>query len=82
MKPLPNLDDEAAMLLRGRRSALAAARNEAESELRDAYTLMTGADWTEYRPRLLKVKEAVQRLDTIITLWEGVHAKQEQTPHD
>lgn len=68
MKPLPDLDDTAAMIRRGKLSALAAARNEAESALRDAYTLLTGADWFEYGERLLKVKEAVQRLDTISIL--------------
>jgi hypothetical protein len=72
VKPLPDLDDTPAMLLRGKRSALAASRNDAEIELRDAYTHLNGADWSEYRARLLKVKECVQRLDTVITLWESI----------
>lgn len=72
MKPLPNLDDEAAMLMRGRRSALAASRNEAEQELRDAYTALTGSDWPQYRERLLKVSDCVARLDAVIGLWESL----------
>ena len=68
MKPLPNLDDEAAVLRRGRMSLLASARNEAEAELRDAYTAMTGCDWFEFRDKLDRVQAAVQRLDTIAIL--------------
>lgn len=64
------------MLMRGKKSALAAARNDAEAELRDAYTLMTGADWNDYRARLAKVKECVTRLDTVCVLWESLSAKQ------
>jgi hypothetical protein len=71
VKPLPNLDDTAAMLLRGKRSALAAARNEAESELRDAFTCLQG-DWDGYAQRLSKVKECVTRLDTVCILWDSV----------
>lgn len=72
MRPLPDIDDDAAMLMRGKRSALAAARNDAEAALRDAYTDLSGSDWSEYRGKLLKVKEAVQRLDTVAILWDSV----------
>ena len=53
---------------RGRMSMLAAARNDAESELRDAYTDLTGSDWHEFRDRLDRVSAAVRRLDTIAVL--------------
>ena len=72
MKPLPNLEDEAAMLLRGRRSAVAAARNEAESELRDAYTVYQSADWQEMRVRLSAIELCTRRLQSIMMLWESV----------
>lgn len=36
MKPLPDLTDDAAMIRRGRQSALMSARNEAAQALRDA----------------------------------------------
>jgi len=72
MKPLPNLDDQAAMLQRGKRSALAAARNEATIELRDAYTLMESCEWSELTERLARVRAAVQRLDTLTILWASI----------
>jgi hypothetical protein len=72
MKPLPNLDDQAAMLLRGKRSALAAARNEATIELRDAYTLMESCEWSELEARLDRVQFAVQRLVVINGLWASI----------
>lgn len=73
MKPLPDLTDEAAMLLRGRRSALAAARSDAMIELRDAYTSLDGCEWSDATARLARVKAAVTRLDTVLILWDGVH---------
>jgi hypothetical protein len=72
MKPLPNLDDQAAMLLRGKRSALAAARNEATIELRDAYTLMESCEWSELGARLDRLRAAVERLDTVTILWASI----------
>ena len=73
MKPLPDLTDEAAMLLRGRRSALAAARSEAMIELRDAYTSLDGCEWSDATTRLARVKAAVTRVDTVLILWDGIH---------
>ena len=72
MKPLPNLEDHAAMLQRGKRSALAAARNEATIELRDAYTLMESCEWSELGERLSRVHDAVQRLVVINGMWAGI----------
>lgn len=72
MKALPNLEDEAAMLARGRRSALYEARKEALEALRDAYTLLAGADWYEMRERLAAVSSATLRLETCCTLWESI----------
>jgi hypothetical protein len=72
MKPLPNLDDHDAMLQRGRRSALAAARNEAIAELRDAYTRMESCEWSELAERMSRVTVAVDRLNEINALWESI----------
>ena len=76
MKPLPNIDDEAAMLLRGKRSALAAARNDAEASLRDAYTLLQSAEWDELETRLTTVNACVAQIGTINNLWHGIGGKQ------
>jgi len=69
MKPLPNLNDEEAMLLRGRRSALASARNEAAEALRDACTLIQGADFDEVGKLAAEVMEIAERLRVIATKW-------------
>ena len=79
MKPLPNLDDEQAMLQRGRRSALAAARSDAMIELRDAYTALDCPEWAEFSRRLPRVKAAVLRLETVDILWGHVHDQQPTT---
>ena len=54
---------------RGRMSLLASARSEAEAEMRDAYTALTGCPWHEFRDRLDRVGAAFQRLDTIAILY-------------
>lgn len=72
MKPIPDINDEAAMLLRGKRSALASARNEATAELRDAYTLMEACEWGELNERLARVRSSVERLGVISVLWSGL----------
>jgi hypothetical protein len=69
MKPLPDLTDEAAMLLRGRRSALAAARSEAMIELRDAYTSLDGSAWADVAARAQSVRSHVERLLELAALW-------------
>ena len=69
MTPLPNLNDDTAMLLRGRRSALASARNEAAEALRDACTLIQGADFDEVGKLAAEVMEIAERLRVIATKW-------------
>ncbi len=69
MKPLPNIADEAAMMLRGRQSALRGARADATQELRDAYTLAQGADWHELRKHAEAARAAAERLLTLAALW-------------
>lgn len=71
MRPLPDLDNTAAVIARGRASLLASARNEAEAELRDRFTLLTGCTWSEYADRLAGVKAAVQRLDEISAMYDA-----------
>jgi hypothetical protein len=72
MKPLPRLEDEAAMLERGRRSALAAARNEAEAGLRDAYTAMHNCEWDKLSATLRTARMCVSRLRWIDRQWKAL----------
>lgn len=72
MKPMPNIEDDAAMILRGKRSSLAAARNDAEACLRDAYTVMQGAEWADLPARLADVQACVDRLRVVGTAWEAI----------
>jgi hypothetical protein len=68
MKPLPNLEDTEAMVLRGRRSVLASARNDALEELRDAYTSLQ-SDPIESM-NVTKIVKAAERLAEISGLWK------------
>ena len=70
MKPLPKLDDEAAMLLRGKRSALASARNEAAETLRDACTRMQGCEWAAVPDFARDASAAINRLLTLAAMAE------------
>lgn len=70
MKPLPNINDEAAMLLRGKRSAIGSARNEAAEALRDACTFIQGADWDALQVHAEQAKNAADRLLTLAAMWE------------
>lgn len=70
MRPLPNLDDEAAMLKRGRLSAIYAARKEAAETLRDAFTLMQSNDWADMAAHARVAKDAADRLITLAAMLE------------
>ncbi len=72
MKPLPNINDEAAMLERGKRSALHAARQDAAQALRDASTLVQGAEWHELRGHAEAARQAAERLLTLAAMWGEV----------
>lgn len=72
MKPLPNISDEAAMLERGKRSALAQARKEATEGLRDAYTAMQGAEWAELHIHADVIGKYAERLKTLAAMWQEV----------
>ena len=65
MKPLPNISDEAAMIERGRRSALAQARKEATESLRDAYNLLQSAEWDVLDAHADAIGQHAQRLKTL-----------------
>ena len=69
MKPLPDLTDEAAMLLRGRLSTLGKARSETMIALRDAYTALDGCGWAEVASRTLVVRMHADRLLELAWLW-------------
>jgi len=72
MKPLPNLEDAAAMILRGKRSILGSARNDAAEALRDACVLCQSADWDELPAHAAKAREAASRLIDVSSLWEEI----------
>ena len=72
MKPLPNLNDEAAMLLTGKRSAIGSARNDACKELRDAATFVQSADWPELMDAADRARMAAERLKTLAAMWDGL----------
>jgi hypothetical protein len=70
MKPLPNINDEPAMLLRGKRSLIASARNEAAEALRDATVLVQSADWPDLARHADIAAMAADRLKTLAAMWE------------
>lgn len=70
MKPLPALDNEAAMLRKGRESAIWTARREAMETLRDAYTAAQSDDWTQLGVSMSTVKEAAERLMLLSVMWD------------
>ncbi len=72
MKALPNLNDEAAMLLRGKRSALGSARNDATESLRDAYNAAQSADWPELHKMATHCRDCADRLITLAAMWAEV----------
>ena len=68
MKPLPDVNDEAAMILRGKRSAIGAARKEAVETLRDMLTFMQSDQWN--RAHVEAANKATERLLTLQAMWE------------
>ena len=78
MKPLPDINDEAAMLLRGRRSALAAARSESVIALRDAYTALDGCNWDELAARINAMRSVLDRLALVSVTWGTVNGATEE----
>jgi hypothetical protein len=72
MKSIPNLDDEAAMILRGKRSVIASSRNEAAQCLRDASTYAQGADWDALPAIADQAEQAAQRLRDLAKLWGSI----------
>ena len=73
MKPLPNLNDEPAMIERGKRSILGSARNEAAEALRDACTFVQSASWDELSERAERAVEAAGRLQALAAMWESIN---------
>jgi hypothetical protein len=70
MRPLPDINDEAAMLLRGRRSAITSARNEAAEALRDACTRVQSSDWSTLAAHADESAQAAERLKTLAAMWD------------
>lgn len=73
MKPLPNLNDEAALILRGKRSALSEARREATQRLRDAYTVLDGSEWVALEDAARVCRDYSERLMTLAAMWAEVN---------
>jgi len=69
MKPLPNLNDEPAMLERGKRSILGSARNEAAEALRDACVAVQTCTWDGLDEQAGKAQAAADRLRTLAAMW-------------
>jgi len=74
MKPPPDLNDEAAMIKRGRASALFSARKDAIETLRDAFTALQSGP--EFGPQLAAnaevAKSVADRLITLAAMWDEV----------
>ena len=70
MKPLPNLNDEAAMLRRGKLSALGSARNDAAETLRDACTRLQACDYGDIAKHVAEADAALVRLLVIVSAWD------------
>ena len=73
MRPLPNLEDAAAMAARGRRSVLMSARNDACQELRDVAVALQSCDvFTEdVGPLCKRGRDALARLTQVHSLASG-----------
>lgn len=71
MKPLPDLCDNAAMLKRGRMSALVSARKDAIDALRDAHTGMQSDDWARWGHFAALAAIAAERLIKLEHMWAG-----------
>jgi hypothetical protein len=72
MRALPDINDESAMLLRGRRSVLASARNEAAEALRDACTMVQSADWDTLAKHADDAAKVADRLKTLAAMWSDL----------
>ena len=70
MRAMPDINDEAAMLLRGKRSVLGSARMEAAEALRDACTMVQSADWETLAKHADDAAKAADRLKTLAAMWE------------
>ena len=60
------------MLERGRRSALHQARKDATEGLRDAYTLLQGAEWDVLDSHADVIATHAERLKTLAAMWQEV----------
>tara|TARA_R110000868_G_scaffold325531_2_gene586332 strand:+ start:1390 stop:1650 length:261 start_codon:yes stop_codon:yes gene_type:complete len=70
MKPLPDLTDEAAMLLRGRLSTLGKERSDTMIALRDAYTALDGCAWDDVVVKSRAVMSLSERMSVIALMWK------------
>lgn len=60
------------MIMRGKRSAIASARNEAVETLRDQLVAVQSADWGTLADQARKARDAADRLVTLAAMWDEV----------
>jgi hypothetical protein len=73
VKPPPDLTDDELMLKRGKIRTLYSARKDATECLRDAYTAMQAAPWSELHTHASNAREAAERLATLAAMWDEVN---------
>ena len=74
MKPIPDINNQDAMVKRGQMSALGSARNDATEELRDALSTVNSATWEQLHGEAVKARAAAERLLTLSAMWQEVTA--------
>lgn len=72
MKPIPRINDDAAMIERGKRSALGSARNDAAEALRDAVVAVQSATWDDLRAAVDAIEAPAERLRTLAAMWSDL----------
>jgi hypothetical protein len=70
LRPIPDINNEASMLARGRASALRSARNEACQELRDISTAAQHTDAHELASLVPELQAVAKRFSEITQLSE------------
>jgi hypothetical protein len=72
MGPIPDITDAGKMIIRGQRSTITKARNEACEALRDACVRVQSASLDEARIHTAKAIEACLRIDALSDLWASI----------
>lgn len=70
--PIPDINNEAAMLERGRRSALMSARNDACNDLRDISSHAQGCDVGDLAQFSDQLAIIAERLKVLSAMWNAL----------